>query len=167
MSKVKFESDEFNGTRQKAKMKHSLRRKETEHIKQKRMQKAKELPYSYRYYVVDSKPIRKIEKIEVPEYVKKITHLRPTEKYITLEDGQVIVHRVFKEVVDDVKVIPAHILKRRCIVGYEDIKPYLRGNAPRKKWLKRQASRKVRKAGLYVGNGGVYKKYYDIRWALY
>ena len=80
MSKAKNIPAEICTPRGKEKIRRSLRRTETEHIKKKRMAYSKKYGYGYRYYVRDSRIIRKRERFDVPERTEPYYHWEIQEK---------------------------------------------------------------------------------------
>ncbi len=167
MSKVKYLPDDFHKTKENAR--HSLRRKESEYVKNKRMQIAKQHKYMYRYVVKDARVVKEKVVQTVLEHVENTYHWETVTNWVTLENGRSYPQREYKRVIDGQKVVPAHTVIRTVKVGEEPVKPHLKeSKTDRKKWLKRQAAKKVRRADAEdIGSFGNYKKLYDIAWELW
>ena len=168
MSKVKYIPAEICTPRGKEKIRGSLRRAETEHIKMKRMTYYKKFGYGYRYYVRDSRIIRKREQFDVPERTEPHYHWEVQEKEYSDKQGQIHLRKSYERVFDGYRIVPAHTVTRSRIIGEIPSKPYLKEHSDRKKWLKRVATRRVRSAPPdYLYNHGDYKRLYDLWWTLW
>ena len=168
MSKVKNIPAEISNPRGKEKIRGSLRRAETEQTKMKRMTYSKKFGCRYRYYVRDSRIIRKREQFDVPERTEPHYHWEVQEKEYSDKHGQIHLRKSYERVFDGYRIVPAHTVTRSRIIGEIPCKPYLKEYSDRKKWLKREAARRVRSAPqdcLY--NHGDYKRLYDLWWTLW
>ena len=174
MSKTKIfkETDRYSHTdylHEKAKHRVSHRRKLTENIKRNRMKSTKIYSYGCGYSVIDTETIRKRVPKEVPEHAVPIKHWErikhqywdeKAQKYKTIDD--------FKLVIDGYKIIPAYIKMVSKYVGKKTIKPRLKRWHINKKWYRNHAARKVRRTPLDTNiNGSNYKKFYDVKWAIW
>ena len=174
MSKTKIfeETDRYSHTdylHEKAKHRVSHRRKLTENIKRNRMKSTKIYSYGCGYSVVDTETIKHNELRHVPEKTVPIKHLEKikheywdekTQKYKTIDD--------FVWIIDGYKTVPAHTRKVSWSIGKKAIKPRLKRWHINKKWYRNRAARKVRRTPLDTNiNGSNYKKFYDVKWAIW
>ncbi|MBR3247127.1 MAG: hypothetical protein IKG03_01865 [Clostridiales bacterium] len=154
MSKVKSYID----TKQKAL--HRQRRYETAHKKKTRIRNAKQGVYYYwGYYHEDERRTCRYEEVEIPEEIytyEKIDwdwYKQTGEKVYVAEKTVCPAHTGKRET--DVKIIPVSIVKR------------INKNA---KDLKKEAARRIRRQKINEDsaaiNGSLYKKDYEMQWAL-
>ena len=156
-------------THKKAKARTSNRRQLTENIKKQRMKSTKQYSYGAGYGVIDTEPIRERVLRDVPEHTVPIRHLeRIQEKYWDEKKQKYRTIETFKWVTDGYKTIPAHTRKVSRYLGEKAVKPHLKRWHINKKWYRNHAARKVRRTPIDTNiNNSNYKKFYDIKWAIW
>lgn len=171
MSKVKGEIFDLN----KSKLRHNLRRVETQHKKNSRIKKSNNNAYrrlGKGYWVEDSKYVWTYKTIDVPEETKNITKPIKKVEIIWNEDHTDFIRKErLVWVVVDKKTIPAHTKRVRDDYTIEKTTPRVircdrKGGY--KRFIKKYANKVCRKTLVNEPlNRGVYKKTYDVAWELW
>ena len=165
MSKIKIKTNPH----MKAKLRASLRRKEENRIKNKRMRNAQSSIYSYYnggYFIRNQRRVGKHLTIIVPE--KEITDYEIIEqkKILYDENGEPYTYTA-KRFRPIKTVVPAHEERTRSFKGYIAVKPYLKRFGSGKPHYKKMANERIRNTNNDIKNGSHYKKFYDIKWNLW
>ncbi len=167
MSKVKNLTE---NSREKEKLRYRLRRKEEQHLKEKRMTAAREKQYRYLrgYCVKEERLCGSYMTVTIP--AQDIIDRRVREwrriPVVYEEGGEVFQTTTLKPVYEVVKRhYPERTVKRSTGRYYEPVKPYLKRSHITKRYYKHYAAKRARKLDLQ--NGNAYKKAYDIEWELW
>ena len=168
MSKVKVDTDPHT----KAKLRHSLRRKEEAMLKDARKEASKGRVYRYLhgYYIKDKRRRTTYIYETVPEHkesVQKVTGYVEKTSYWYDEEGYA--HKNFRYNIPiytyETVLCPEKTIVKRRIHDCIKIKPYLRRIHVKKAFYKKMAAKAARKKELT--NGSCYKMAYNIDFMLW
>ena len=146
------------------KAKRRRRINEEARIKKSRFTKAKNGTYGYGagWRVKSERLVGTYKNVHIPKHTEEVTVITKTRKFCYSEDKK----PCFVEVpvfTKETRIVPARTVRKCVKLEQVKTKPYLKRFSISKKYYKKLAARKARKADF--PNGAGYKKVYEVEWA--